>query len=465
MKDCAAMSDRCLYETAFKFLKPKVKVANCTVQRLPGLPKLPFQMNVINKSTFFKAYLTGKFDGLLHITTKGLNAINQDFLLRVQGHLWAEINLKTERSLIGFKQTIPYDISDRGVRVDTALKKVAMKELAQSIDLNPGDIGCIVAMLEFFMSSEFRMKREEYKAEHQKIMSDHNKRIAHENEKRRLKSIADAAVSAASAAVGSSSGGGTVTVTVAISTPPPTPPPAPTPMPPPPPPPPPPLVSIGVPVGAPVHTVKPLAAEAASTAAAAAEIAVERKTYTTPTVGVNSDTDDLVDLAAPAPAPTPTPVPMPVPVFEHKKRQQQSTAGGAPSTKKVKKATGPVVLEGEITFEFLAAKFDNIRSMVAQNYALYFKDGVNKATIDVVQGFEFYAEKRKGGDSAGNTDPYCRIVPNSRAHRIATAAKITTAAKAPPRFRSVGNRAKGTGDLVKFWTSVEASAVDLASIV
>ena len=150
---------------------------------------------------------------------------------------------------------------------------------------------------------------------------------------------------------------------------------------------------------------------------------------------------------------------------EPKTRKKRKTPTVAISVKKAKKPAEPMVVDGELTFDFIAGKFENVRSMVAQNYESYFGDGSKKATIDMCDGFEFYAELRKGGDSAGKTDAYCRIVPNSRAHRIAIAANITTASKVPPRFRSVGNKAKGTGDLVKFWNAVEASEVDISSIV
>jgi hypothetical protein len=162
----------------------------------------------------------------------------------------------------------------------------------------------------------------------------------------------------------------------------------------------------------------------------------------------------------------PTLAPLPVPITappESNKRKGPSA--GVSSAKQAKKVVAPIVLEGEITFEFLAAKFESMRSIVAENYTDFFGGGSKKAIIDDVQGFEFYAERRKGGDSAGNTDPYCRILPNSRAHRIAIAAKITTAKKAPPRFRSVGNKQKGTGDIVKFWNAIESAAIDISSIV
>lgn len=479
-------------------------------------------MIVLTKKIFFKNFLTGKLNNLIGIDVKRLNPMgHQDFLLQIQGDIWAVLNLRTQDSLTMFTQTVMYDLHDTGERSVTPLRKVAMKELAASISLHAGDLCSIDSLRDFILSSEFRQMRAIWVAKYERLLEAHAAATtptpalpaapappapppspALPPDPAPAASINEMAMAAASAAANVASEpvqgpSESVTVTVAITR---TPMPASAPSP-----------AVGIPVAEakadslpvedPVPAPAPAAVEPEAVAVpvpepepeAAAEImevdqeiAEERENFDNPSVE-ESVTDGLSDVppesstvvdppaAEPAAEPVPTAT-QPVvdldsgevteqqvvaaePAQPKRKRNTDRTTGA--SSKKVSKKTGPVVFTG-ITFEYMSNKFNSIRSVVEATRSERFLNGTALTIVDNVEGFEFYCELRRNGNSSGGLDPYCRILKNTRADRIAKAAGFKNT---PPRFRSVGNLEKGTGDIVKFWARVEASGIDVASIV
>ena len=370
---------------------------------------LPFTGVFVTKTTLWKSFLKGKMDAMLGFSTKGLNNIDQDFLLSISGTIWSEILDLTEQSLktvfTGRVSSGEKDAAGKLIYKSTRSREAA-ERIGDALGVPWNSFGTSDALRAYFKGSAFVISCAKWKKQAAKLRAEH----------------ASPAPAPAPAPV-------------------PAPAPAPVPAPVPQPAPPPPVeLVVGVPVVERlVGVLAPPPTEEAKTPAAAPT----PPEPTPPDPPTPPEAPPVEDAVASPPASARK---------DKRSKPPPEEAKPPPAPKKAKHATpGNDACSTDLE-AMLVAKFNECRARARAEKATLFPQGVVRANLANIDGFVFFSLIRTTGKSAGSTDGYVEVEKGSRAERL-----VQAAGKKSARFRSAP-------DIAAFFAALADKQIDIGSI-